>query len=181
MPTATFAIVKSSSTADILVGELIHDWVVANNGGSDVIRLDQRTNLWGIVKQNLDLLPNDYHIIEDRREYIAIELLEIRQHKTYNRAADREIWINELYRCYISESGQAAIRRYLENQIRATFHAYMVARFSDGQKEMIRHAIGSFLADFNLPINDRIIASMSKDWYRYRQRNTENYEIPIFF
>ena len=34
---------------------------------------------------------------------------------------------------------------------------------------------------FNLPINDRIIASMSKDWYRYRQRNTENYEIPIFF
>ena len=172
---------KSSSTADILVGETIHNWVVANNGGSDVIRLDRRTNLWGIVKQNLDTIPNDYQIIRDRREYISVELLEIRQHKTYNLAADREIWINELYRCYISEPGQAAIRRYLENQIRAAFRVYMISRFSDGQKEQIRHAIGSFLADFDLPINDTVIARLSKDWYRYRQRNTEKYEIPIFF
>ena len=172
---------KSSSTADIKVGAAIHNWVVANNGGSDVIRLDRRTNLWGIVKQNLDTLPNDYHIIQDRSEYIAVELLDVHQHKTYNRTADREIYINELYRCYISEAGQAAIRRYLENQIRAAFRVYMISRYSDGQDEQIRHAIGSFLSDFDLPINNQIIARLSKDWYRYRQKNIEKYEIPIFF
>lgn len=168
------------SSVDIKVGSFLRQWVVSVTG-SDQVRLDRRTNLWGIVKQNLELLPNDYQPITDRSEYISIALLEIRQRPTYNIPSGRMIWLNELYRCHISDSGQEAITRYLYNQFRNAFRVYMVARFSDESGEAIRHAIGSFLSDFNLPIDNTMIGRLSKDWYRYRQKNTENYEIPIFF
>ena len=66
---------RSGNSVDIKVGSFIREWVISVTG-SDVIRLDKRTNLWGIVRQNLDLLPNDYHTLCDRSEYISIELLD---------------------------------------------------------------------------------------------------------
>lgn len=171
---------KSSNSVDIKVGPFIRQWVIGSTG-SDTIRLDRRTNLWGIVKQNLDLLPQDYHYIEDRSEYISIELLNSDARLCYNIPAGREIYINELYRCYISDAGQEAIKRYLENQFHNAFSVYMVGRFSDGQAEPIRHAIGSFLADYNLPINDTMMGRLSKYWYRFRQKNPDKYPLPIFF
>lgn len=168
------------SSVDIKVGPFLRQWIVSTTG-SDMVRLDRRTNLWGIVIQNLELLPNDYKPVTDRTDYISIELLEIRQHPRYNIPAGRTIWVNELYRCYISDSGQQAITRYLFNQFRNAFRVYMVARFSDDDSEPIRHAIGSFLSDYNLPIDDTMIGRLSKDWYRWRQKNPGNYGIPIFF
>ena len=167
-------------TVDVKVGSFIRQWVMESNG-SDIISLEKRTNLWAIVKQNLQLLPNDYETIQDRSEYISIELLETHARQYWNVTDDCMVKMNELYRCHISEAGQAAITRYLENQFRAHFHVYMTARFSDGKKEPIRHAIASFLQDYLLPIDDTIMARMSKDWYRFRQKNQEKYPIPIFF
>ena len=165
---------------DIKVGTFIREWVITVNG-SDIIHLDERTNLWGIVRQNLDLLPEDYSVLHDRSEYISIELLDSDGKIAYNVPAGKEIWINELYRCYISEAGQKALKRYLENQLRNAFRVYMVGRFSDGKQEMITHAIGSFLADYNLPMDRTMINRLSKDWYRFRQKNGVNPPLPIFF
>lgn len=167
-------------TVDIKVGAFIHDWVMAYRK-SDLIRLDKTSNMWAILKQNLTIRPNDYSFIRDRSEYIAIELLETHAEKCYNAEEQQLLCMNELYRCYLSERGQACIRRYLENQFRAHFHVYMVARFSDEASEPIRHAIASFLSDYLLPVDGRMISRLSKDWYRFRQKNPENYPIPIFF
>lgn len=171
---------RSGNSVDIKVGSFIREWVMSVTG-SDVIHLDKRTNLWGIVRQNLDLLPNDYRTITDRSEYISIELLDSDGKIAYNIPANREIWVNELYRCYISDSGQLAVKRYLENQLRNAFRVYMTGRFSDGKKEMITHAIGSFLVDYNLPMDKTMISRLSKDWYRFRLKNPENPPLPIFF
>ena len=169
------------NTVDVKVGAFIHQWVNAYTG-SDTIKLDKAMNLWAIVKQHLDIRPDDNSEIEDRSEYISIELLDTTASKNYNLPSGKGIYMNTLYRCYISSAGQAAIQRYLENQFRAHFRTYMTARFSDDdKKEPIRHAIGSFLADYNLPIDDTIMSRLSKDWYRFRQKHKENYPIPIFF
>lgn len=165
---------------DIKVGSFIRQWVLTVNG-TDQIHLDKRSNLWGIVRQNLDLLPQDYTILTDRSEYISIELLDSDGKIAYNIPAGKEIYVNELYRCYISEAGQNAVKRYLENQLRNAFRVYMVGRFSDGKKEMITHAIGSFLADYDLPMDRTMINRLSKDWYRFRQKNQEKIPLPIFF
>lgn len=168
------------TSVDVKVGAFIRGWVIALTG-SDFVKLDKYTNLWAIVKQNLELRPSDYTIIQDRSEYISIELLDSTGTLCYNIPSQREVYIDTLFRMYISPAGQAAIQRYLENQLRSAFRTYMVARTSDGKKEPIRHSIGSFLADFKFPVDNILIERFAKDWYRYRQKFCENYQIPIFF
>lgn len=167
-------------TADIQVGSFIRQWVITNTG-SDTVRLDKRANLWGIVKENLELLPEDYRPLQDRSEYISFELLDSGSAPYYNRDVDRKMYINELYRCYIGEDTQAVIRRYLENQFRNAFRIYMTSRYADGSSEKIRSAIASFLLEYDLPVNPRIIARLSKDWYRWRVKHPMKSPIPIFF
>lgn len=170
----------TGNTVDVNVGAFIRQWVIAYTH-SDTIQLDKATNLWAILKQHLETIPEDGSQLPDRSEYISIELLDPHTTENYNLPSGRKLHMNTLYRCYIGPTGQAAIRRYLENQFRAHFRVYMTARFSDGSKEGIRHAIGSFLADYNLPIDDTIMGRLSKDWYRFRQKHGENYPITIFF
>ena len=94
------------------VGAFIRKWVEAYTG-SDTIKLDRNMNLWAIVKQHLDIRPDDGSEISDRSEYIAIELLDTTGAKYYNMAAGKEMYMNTLYRCYITSRGQEIIQRYL--------------------------------------------------------------------
>lgn len=171
------------NVVDIKVGSSIRQWVMSLNDGSDMIHLDKRTNLWAIVKQNLELVPADYRIINDRSEYISIELLVTRgSNPVYNIPSQKDIRLNELYRCYISQEGQNAIKRYLENQLRNAFVIYMVARSAQVESsEKISHAITSFLLDYDLPVERKMVARLMKYWYRYRQKHPEKNAIPIFF
>ena len=162
------------------MGAFIRQWVFAYTG-SDTIHLDKKMNLWAIVKQNLDIRPDEGENVAEKDEYIFIELLDSGGTLTYCHPCGKEIYMHTIYRCYISSAGQQAITRYLENQFRNSFRVYMTARFSDDSNEKIRHAIGSFLADYNLPMDDIIMGRLSKDWYRFRQKHKENYPIPIFF
>ncbi len=176
-----FCTMNFVNTVDIRVGSFIRQWVEAVEG-SDCVRVDKFSNIWAIIKPNLDLLPADFQIPDDKGEFIRIELLDAHNNKSYNRTSDKDIHLNYLYRCYVSETGQAAIKRYLENQFRAAFRAYMIGRTSDDQPYMITRSIGSFLSDYNLPRDDKTIVSrLSKDWYRYRQKNPGKYALPIFF
>lgn len=167
-------------TADIQVGSFIRQWVI-HNAGSDTVRLDSHSNLWGIVKEHLSLVPPDWRPLEDRTEYISVEILDCGAQPSYNKTADRMMYVNELFRCYVEDSAQLIIRRYLENQFRNAFRIYMTSRYADGHSEKIRHAITSFLLEYDLPIDATIIARLSKDWYRHRVKNPEKSPIPIFF
>lgn len=170
------------NTVDIKVGAMIRAWVI-NTYGSDHVRLDKSTNLWAIVKQSLDLLPNDYKTISDRSEYISIILLDARSTPYYNHPAERSIHINSLYRCYISPAGQNAIKRYLENQFRNAFTQYMIGRQSaDPDKKMkIQAAISDFLEDNGLDVTAKRLSTLSKYWYRFRVKFPEKFPLPIFF
>lgn len=167
-------------TADIEVGSFIRQWVIASTG-SDTVRLDRRANLWGIIRENLELLPENWNPLEDRSEYISFELLDSDGEPSYNRAADRKIYTNELFRCHVNTRAQATIRKYLENQFRNAFRIYMTSRYADDSREKIRHAISSFLLEYDLPVDATIISRLSKDWYRWRVKNPEKSPIPIFF
>lgn len=177
----TFAsIMHTGNTVDVKVGAFIRQWVMAYKH-TDTIKLEKTMNLWAIIKQHLETMPNDGSELDDRSEYISIELLDTTNHDYYNHPSGKKVYMNTLYRCYIAPAGQAAIQRYLENQFRAHFRVYMTAHFSDGKKNGIRHAIGSFLTDYNLPIDDTVMGRLSKDWYRFRQKHGDNYPITIFF
>lgn len=165
---------------DVKVGATIRRWII-DSYGKDVITLDRKSNLWTVVKQNLDTRPEDYTHVKDKSEYIFINILVVRGSKAYNNEAERQMYCNELYRCYLTERGVAAVKRYLENSFRAAFREYMIARYTNGESEKIRHAITSFLLDHDLPVEKRMIARLSKDWYRFRQKNPQKFPIPLFF
>jgi hypothetical protein len=171
------------NTVDVKVGSAIRQWVIYTYG-SDTIRLSKGQNLWAIVKQNLELLPQDYKILSDRSEYISIVLLATRGNREpiFNYPSDRMLHLNELYRCYISPAGQNAIKRYLENQFRHSFTVYMIGRQSEsGGKIKIQAAISDFLQDFGLDVTAKRLSTLSKYWYRFRVKYPDKYPLPIFF
>ncbi len=170
------------NSVDVKVGAHLRKWVMSVNDGDDVIHLDKRTNLWGIVKQNLDLIPADYQTIQDRSEYISIEILDSHNSKTYNNTAQKSIHLNPLYRCYLSDSAQNAIRRYLENQFKNNFIVFMIARTSiPDSRESISAAVTAFLLEYDLHLDKKAIGRHAKYWYRYRVNHPENNAIPMFF
>lgn len=172
---------KAKNSVDIKVGRMIRQWMIYFQG-SDYLKIDKRTNLWAIVRQNLELLPNDWKPLDDRSEYITIELLDSDARPYYNRTAGRELYINDLYRCYISEAGQESIRRYFENQFRNAFTVYMVARFSNPEYGLkIQEAITDFLMDYNLEVDRKVLSRLMKYWYRFRVKYPEKFPLPIFF
>lgn len=158
-------------TVDIEVGELIRKWIISNTG-SDIIKISNRSNLWAIVKQNLDLRPEGYIPPQDRSQYISFEIPDTRHHKIYNVPAGKMIYPSAASRCCISPSGQGAIKRYLENQLRGSFLMYMQGKYGFGEDkhEMITHAIGEFLLEYDLPMNDKIISTFQKRWWRFRKK-----------
>ena len=179
---ANFALAmgKYSPKADLYVGDFLKEWILSVNG-SDTIVIDRRTNLWGMVLQNLECPSQDWRRDEDRSGKLYVQLLDSDGRCTWNRPENKLLFVNENYRFCISSNGQASIRRYLINQLHAIFRAYMIARYSDSDEEPIRHAIGSFLCDFNLPMDKTMMGKLAKEWYRYRQKSPINNSIPIIF
>ena len=174
---------KVYNSVDVKVGSFIRGWVLATYH-TDIIKIDKYSNLWGMVKQSLELLPADYRMLEDRSEYISIVLLrDSSKTKAYNIEKDRAYRVNTLYRCYISEEGSNKLRRYLEKQFKAAFHTYMVGAVGNNPEMTILEGITQFLLDYNLEgaIDNKMLGRLQKDWYRYRQANQDEYAIPIFF
>jgi len=176
---------KSSSfnTVDVKVGSFIRGWVLATYK-SDIIKIDKYSNLWAIIKQSLELLPNDYHPLQDRSEYISFVLLKNSScTQAYDCEKEKSFQPNTLYRCYIGEAGCHRIQRFLEKQFKAAFHTYMVGAVGNNSAMTILEGITQFLIDYNLQeyIDKKMLGRLMKDWYRYRQANPDTYDIPIFF
>lgn len=161
-------------------------WVV-NVYGSEAIKLDRDSNLWAIIKQNLDLRPNDYKPLSDRDEYITFVLLSDGSNtKAYRSATTsyekEEYRVHTLYRCVLSPRGEGIIRRFLSKQFKNTFHNYMRGAMNNNPEISITEAITEFLQDSCQPVIDnKVISTLSKDWYRYRQKYPDEFKIPIFF
>jgi len=175
------------NTVDVRVGAFLRQWVT-NVYGPGPVKLDRDSNLWCIVKQHLDLRPDDYRPVEDPEEYITFVLLKDSSHTTAYRPASlsptgrSEYRVHTLYRCILSKRGENIVRRFLQKQFRNTFHSYMRGAMNNNPYISITEAITEFLQDSRQPVIDnRIISTLSKDWYRYRRKYPDEFRIPIFF
>ena len=45
----------------------------------------------------------------------------------------------------------------------------------------ITEAITEFLTDSNQVVTEKVVSTLSKDWYRYRMKYPDEFKIPIFF
>lgn len=169
------------NTVDVKVGSFIRNWVVSTYD-TDCIKLDKDMNLWSIIKQNLDLLPNDYKPLESKEEYITFVLLaDGKDTLAYDPKSNREYRVNTLYRCAISQKGENIIRRFLTKQFKNTFHNYMKGALNNNDALSITEAITEFLTDSHQVVTEKVVSTLSKDWYRYRMKYPDEFKIPIFF
>lgn len=170
------------NTVDVKVGTFLKQWVV-NVYGSETIKLGKDSNLWSIIKQYLELLPSEYHPLKEKEEYITFVLLKNGgDTHIYDEVKKKEIQPNMLYRCHLSERGCNIIRRFLTKQFKNTFHNYMRGAMNNNADISITEAITEFLQDSCQPVIDnKIISTLSKDWYRFRLKYPDEYRIPIFF
>lgn len=169
------------NSVDIKVGKIIRQWVL-NIYGADYVLLDKHSNLWFLIKQYLQLLPDDYHPIEDRSEYISFFLLVNGEETTAHQDhLGRIIQLNMLYRCYIPEEGQVRIRRYLENQFRHAFIVFMTARQGDESGEKITRSIADFLLTVGVDVDRQLLGRLMKYWYRWRVKTDKKPVVQIFF
>lgn len=175
------------NTVNVRVGSDMRKWIV-NAYGTDTIRLDKDMNLWCIIKQHLELLPDGYSGLDDPDEYIAFVLLTDGGNTRAYAGPDarhpyrQSYRVNTLYRCAISERGENIVRRFFKKQFKNCFHNYMRGALNNNPELSITEAITEFLTDAAWPdIDNRIISSLCKDWYRFRQKYPDSFMVPVFF
>lgn len=175
------------NTVDVRIGDVLKTWVV-NTYGTDVITLSKKSNFWMIIKQNLECRPKDYAPVTDRTEYISFVLLRDGKNTKIYTEPDKlhpertSIRPNMLFRCCITEKGEAIIRRLITEQFYNAFHCYMKGALNNNSEMAIVDAITEFLMDScHQEFDNRTIARLTKHWYRYRLKNNDDLTIPIFF
>lgn len=165
---------------DVNVGTFLRAWVIQSEG-SDSVQLGRTSDLWGLVKSNLVVASaTDMSMIAKSDECIHVYLYDCKGSKTWSTVEEKHIYMNTMFRCYMTEQGHYYFRRYLERQLKVSFYAYMLGNFNVSDRK-ISETITDFLVDFQLPINNKRIAALTKAWYRFRQTTDKKFRVPIFF
>lgn len=165
---------------DVKVGKVLREFIISTNG-SEVLDPQKDTLLWCRVKQHLILQPAHYTRITDRSEYISIIMRGTKAGRTYNIDYGRNLQVHTLFRSYLDESGQSAIKTVLEKEFKKTFRDYMKGCLNNNDKMKIIDAIEEFCMDHNITLVNISISTLQKDWYRYRLKCTLTNVCPLIF
>ena len=109
-------------TVDVKVSKPLREYVLSINGGSDIIRPERGSMLWGLIKLHLDLVPRGYRPVppDERDRYIRIALYKTRRTKSYNINTGRNMEINTLFRNHLNEEGQRAVASHIASGFKQT-------------------------------------------------------------
>lgn len=168
-------------TVDVRISRPLREYVLSVNGGSDTIRPERGSLLWGLVKLHLDLVPREYRPVppDQRQDYIRIALYRVRQTRSYNLNTGRNMVINTLFRNYLNEEGQRAVASHIAGGFKQTFRAYMGGALSNNPELTIHDAIYEFCSDYNISMDSITYDMLRKDWYRFKKRCPGTGIIPV--
>lgn len=173
--------VDNTITVDVCVGKELRDFIV-KYGGTDLIIPDKGSNLWCLVKQHLQTVPTDYHLLPDRSEYIRIKLLQSGSRtKAYCLEKNAVIKINTIFRSYLDSSGQYVIKRYFEKEFKNVFRVYMRGCMNNNPDIKILEAITEFCLDYNIEFDKTFLSKLQKDWYRFKIKDALRPVNPLCF
>lgn len=167
-------------TVDVKVGKAIREFIIATSG-SDVLDPDKYTILWCLIKQHLTTVPGHYKPLSDRSEYVSIKLRNSNDIKAYSVPKKGKSCYSTLFYSYLTETGQAVVRRHFEKEFKATFRNYMRGALNNNPDMKINDAIEEFLTDHDIAMDHISIAMLQKDWYRYRLKSTTRKVCPLCF
>ncbi len=159
-------------TVDVRVSKPLREYVLSVNAGSDIIRPERGSLLWGLIKLHLDLVPKVYRPVppEERDRYIRIALYKVRRTRSYNVNTSRNMEINTLFRNHLNEEGQRAVASHIASGFKQTFRAYMGGALGNNPELTIHDAVYEFCSDYNISMDSITYDMLRKDWYRFKKR-----------
>ena len=159
-------------TVDVKVSRPIREYVLSINDGSDLIKPERGSLLWGLIKLHLDLVPETYRPVppDKRQDYIRIALYRTRSTKSYTVNTGRNMEVNTLFRNYLNEEGQRAVSDHIARGFKQTFRAYMGGALGNNPDLTIHDAVYEFCSDYNISMDSITYDMLRKDWYRFKKR-----------
>lgn len=159
-------------TVDVKVSRPIREYVLSINDGSDLIKPERGSLLWGLIKLHLDLVPETYRPVppDKRQDYIRIALYRTRSTRSYNVNTGRNMEVNTLFRNYLNEEGQRAVSDHITRGFKQTFRAYMGGALGNNPDLTIHDAVYEFCSDYNISMDSITYDMLRKDWYRFKKR-----------
>ena len=136
----------------------------------------------------LELRPKDY--VEDLPddETIEIELPLKRNEKVYCQSTGKVYYCNTLWRNHLSKAGHKKVKRFFETNFRKAYHTFMDG-YIEGQYETkdedtrlrVKQGVCAFLNQYHITYTERMISSMTRDWWRHVDKTEENRVSPMVY
>lgn len=169
-----------TKTVSVDVSPSLRAYILAVNNGSDIIRPNRESRLWGLIKMHLVTIPEDYkpQPIDGAPNCIRVAIYTTKRQE-YNRNARRVIYQNGLFRDYLAPAGQRVVADYLTRHLKHTFRSYMGGALGGNSELSIHDAIHQFCQLYNIDMDTITYEMLRKDWFRFRRRNPNGYVIPI--
>lgn len=175
----------------IVVEDHFYKYITESIGG-DTVRPERDSTLLAIIKPYLETkssLEAETEEIPEGYSPIHIELPELRQ--TYNSQTGKVIYCDTLFRDCISPKGVEKVRRYFKNCFKMAFRTFMDgytenqndnnAEADETSRMRVKRGVVAFLLQYHIDINERLVSTLTRDWYRHRDRTEQNRFTPVFY
>lgn len=151
----------------IKVHPTIREFIIDTNG-SDVIIPNKNDLLWKYIKANLTTYNEKEKqklSAEEEKDCIYIALLELRGDESFSMDKGY-IFMNQMYRCFITEKGQKQIAKELRIRFKQTFHTFVLGALLGNPNLQQKEAFLLFMQKFNLTENKINYEMLKKSWDR---------------
>ncbi len=162
--------------------------------GSDIVPLRRGRTLTYLIIPHLRLEPGtdeEEQAVQEGYEQIKIELPDLR--KVCEASTNRVYYCETLYRDCITPDGEAKVRSFLSNAFKHSFRIFMDGWIerqakehqennrSEDERLEVKSGVVTFLMNYHIDIDEKLITSLTRDWYRHRDEN-EQYEFsPLIY
>ena len=156
--------------------------------GSSIIRPERDSTLMTIIKPHLQLgsAVEETEELPEGYEEIQIELPDLRQvHET---RSGKFYYCDTMFRDHIDNAGLEKVRNFFKRTFKAAFRTFMdgYTEFQhenkgDDERIIVKEGVCAFLNNYHISYNDTLVSSLTRDWYRHRDRNEKNRFAPVFY
>jgi hypothetical protein len=161
---------KEIFTVDVKVHPTVREFIINTNNGSDILQPRKESQLWQIVKLNLQLRPHRWRPVPDneRYKYVRVQLLSCKGF--INSTNDDKVYLNPIYRNYLDESGQAVVAKYLKTHLKECVHNFVHGALLANPDKRIIDVIELFCVEYDLQMNALNEEYLLRSWQRSKQR-----------
>ena len=169
------------------VQPIIHQYIT-QSFGSDTVPLRNGRTLTRVIAPYLVLRPNGDQLKPPPEGLMPVHFVLPVKMKTCESATEKVYYCYTLFRDCISEEGEAVVRRFFANSFKHSFRIYMDAYIerqeetkTEDSKNMVKSGVVSFLMKYHIDVDERLVTSLTRDWYRHNEDNEHYMFSPLLY